>query len=82
MTHHLFPFFVHESIEGSDETEQLHIQMTRKTWNKPLPPGFPQALEIMETRKIMKKCYMHGKIMEFEKKLNNHGKIMDFCEII
>ena len=23
---------------------------------------------------------MHGKIMEFEKKLNDHGKIMEFCE--
>ena len=31
-----------------------------------------------------KKSFMHGKIMEFEKKknLNKHGKIMEFCEII
>ena len=25
---------------------------------------------------------MHGKIMEFENKMNNRGKIMEFCEII
>ena len=33
----LFPYFVYVNIEGSDETEQLHIHMTWKTWIKPLP---------------------------------------------
>ena len=44
--------------------------------------GFPQALETMENLENHEKSSMHGKIMEFEIKLNNHGKIMGFCEII
>ena len=44
--------------------------------------GFPQALEIMENLENHPKSSMHGKIMEFKKKLKNHGKIMEFCEII
>ena len=32
--------------------------------------------------KSRKKSSMHGKIMEFEKKLNIQGKIMELCEII
>ena len=35
--------------------------------------GFPQALEIMENLENHKKSSMHGKIMEFENKLNNQG---------
>ena len=31
--------------------------------------GFPQALEIMVNLENLQKSYMHGKIMEFEKKL-------------
>ena len=42
--------------------------------------GFTQALENLENHQ--KKSSMHGKIMEFEKKMNNHEKIMGFYEII
>ena len=42
--------------------------------------GFTQALELMENLENHQKSSMHGKIMEFEKKLN--GKIIEFCEII
>ena len=44
--------------------------------------GFPRALENLENLENHKKSSMHGKIMEFEKKLKNRGNIMEFCEII
>ena len=37
-----------------------------KTQKECLPPGFPRALEIMVNLEILKKSFMHGKIMDFE----------------
>ena len=43
--------------------------------------GFPQALEIMENLKNLKKTSCMEKSWNF-KKVINYGKIMEFCEII
>ena len=57
----------------------LHIKLKRI---KNATTGFRQALEIMENLENHEISYMHGKIMEFKKKLNNHGKIMEFCKMV
>ena len=42
-----------------------------------LNTGFPRALENLENHK---KSSMHGKIMEFEKKLKNYEKSWNFVK--